>query len=145
MKYRFPFPKNIKINIAYPTGEYAHENFPESKYAVDFLVEIGTKVIAAKMGVVVGIKSDSDEWGLDKNLVDNTNFVVINHKDGTYAEYLHLGKGKVEVQKGDKVETGDLLGYTGYSGVMDLPHLHFNVFKIKDKKGISIPFKFEEI
>lgn len=72
------------------------------------------------------------------------NFVAINHGDGTYAEYLHLGKDKVGVKKGQNIKAGDLLGYTGYSGVMDIPHLHFNVFKIGNGKGISIPIEFED-
>lgn len=27
---------------------------------------------------------------------------------------------------------------------MDVPHLHFNVFRIIDGKGVSIPFKFSD-
>lgn len=143
MKYRYPLAKNIEIKTAKPTGEYAHENFPEIKYAVDFLAEIGTPVLATRDGIVWKIKSDSDKWGLDKDLSQEVNFVAIDHGDGTYAEYLHLGKDKVVVERGQKVKVGDLLGYTGLSGCMDEPHLHFNVFKIENGKGTSIPVEFE--
>ena len=143
MKYQHPLPKNIEIKTAKPSGEYAHENFPESKYAIDFLVDVGTPVLAARDGTVWKVKADSDKWGLDKNLAQEVNFVAIDHGDGTYAEYLHLGKDKIEVREGQKVKMGDLLGYIGLSGVMDKPHLHFNVFKIKSGKGVSTQIKFE--
>jgi len=45
------------------------------------------------------------------------------------------------VKEGQAVKTGELLGYTGLSGCMSAPHLHLNVFKIENGKGISVPFK----
>jgi len=143
MKYQYPLPKNVEIKIAHPTGEYAHENFSESKYAIDFLVDVGTPVIAVRGGVVWRTKNDSVTWGLDKNLASEVNFVSVDHGDGIYAEYLHLGKDKVAVKEGKQVKKGDLLGYTGLSGCMDVPHLHFNLFRVEDGKGISIPVEWE--
>ncbi len=35
-------------------------------------------------------------------------------------------------QKGQTVKTGDLLGYSGYTGQSILPHLHFMVFRYID-------------
>lgn len=143
MKYKYPLPEGVEIRTSQPKGEYAHENFPESRYAVDFLVDIGTPVVAARSGIVLMIKSDSDKWGLDKSLSGEVNFVGIDHGDGSYAEYLHLGKDKVIVRVGDKVNQGDVLGYTGLSGVMDVPHLHFNLFKIEEGEGYSIPVEWD--
>ncbi len=142
MKYNYPLPKNIKIEIAHPVGDYAHENFIESKYAVDFLVDIGTLVLAARDGKVLKIKDDSDKWGLDRNLAQEVNFVIIDHGDRTYSEYLHLGKNKVLVKEGQQVKIGNLLGYTGLSGCMDTPHLHFNLFRVENGKGVSTPVEW---
>jgi len=141
-EYKIPFPKNIKFKVTKPTGDYAHENYPEIHYAIDFVVPLDTPVLAIKAGKIIGSKNDSDEYGVGSSFVDKVNFITIDHEDGTYAEYLHLGKGKVKVKKDDKVKAGDLLGYTGLSGCMDGPHLHLNVFKIKNGKAISIPVKF---
>ena len=143
MHYVKPFPKGTKYKISKPKGIYAHENYPESKYALDFLLDINTPVLASRNGVVIKVKSDSDKWGLNPKFTKEVNFVAIDHWDNTYSEYLHLGKDKVIVKKGHKVKVGKLLGYTGFSGIMDLPHLHFNVFKIENSKGISIPFKLK--
>ncbi len=142
MKYTKPIPKDVKTEIGKPTRIYAHENYPESKYAIDFIVDIGTSVLAARDGKVSKIKSDSDKWGLNPELVKEVNFVAIDHRDGTYAEYLHLGKDKVVVSVGQDIKVGDVLGYTGLSGCMDVPHLHFNVFKIVEGKGVSMSVEF---
>lgn len=144
VRYELPFPSYIEKIIANPTGKYAHKNFQESAYATDFLLPINTPILAARGGKVVGIHSSSDKWGLDPELAKEANFVLIDHGDGTYAEYIHLGKYKVAVRIGQQVETGDLLGYSGLSGCMGKPHLHFNVFKIIDGKPISIPVQFSE-
>ena len=50
MKYQYPLPKNIEIKITSPTGEYAHENFPESMYAVDFLSRCGDSCSFSERG-----------------------------------------------------------------------------------------------
>lgn len=143
-KYQLPFSKDIKFKIAKPEGEYAHEKYPEIRYAVDFIVPVGTPVLAIRAGKVIDLKDDSDKWGTDLSFVDKVNFITIDHQDGTYAEYLHLGKDKIKLKKGDKVKTEDMLGYTGLSGCMDEPHLHLNAFKIIKEKAISIPIKFEK-
>jgi len=142
-EYKIPFPKDIKFKIAKPTGDYAHENYSEIRYAIDFVVPIDTPVLAIKGGRVISLKDDSNEWGIGSCFFDKVNFVVVDHKDNTYSEYLHLGKGKVKVKKGDEVKVGDLLGYTGLSGCMDGPHLHLNLLKRKNGKFISIPIKFQ--
>lgn len=143
-KYQLPFSKDIKFKIAKPEGKYAHEKYPECRYAVDFVVPTGTSVLAIRAGKVVDLKDDSDEWGTDLSFVDKVNFIAIDHQDGTYAEYLHLGKDKIKVKKGDNAKVKDLIGYTGLSGCMDEPHLHLNVFKIINKKAISISVKFNK-
>jgi len=143
IKYKLPFSDKLEKKIASPKGKYAHENFIESKYAIDFLLDIGTPILSARDGVVIKIKQDSDKYGLDEKLTKEVNFVLIKHTDESYAEYVHFGKNEVMVESGQNVKEGELLGYTGLSGVMDVPHLHFNVFKIVNHKPVSIRVNFE--
>lgn len=143
-EYRLPFPETVEKRVVRPTGDYAHENFPESRYAIDFLLDVNTPILAARGGRVIQTKSDSDKWGLDAKLANEANYVAIDHGDGTCAEYIHLGKDNIVVQTGEDVRTGDLLGYSGLSDCMSHPHLHFNAFKIEDGKGVSIPVEFTE-
>jgi len=141
-KYGPALPRGTKFEIAKPTGDYAHEKSPKTAHAVDFKVPIGTEVIAVKGGEVIETKSDSNKYGKDMKFAKEANLVTIDHRDGTYSEYLHLGKNKVNVEKGQIVEEGDLLGYTGLSGCMikENPHLHLNIAKIEDGNVISIPY-----
>ena len=139
---RLPFPETIEQRIVRPTEKYDHENSPGSKYALDFLLNIGTPILAARGGTVFRTESSFGEGGLDEKFANEVNYVAVNHGDGTFAEYLHLGKDQVDVEEGQEVQTGDLLGYSGLSGCMSHPHLHFNVFKIDDGKAISIPVEF---
>lgn len=140
-------PFRGKIKKTKPKGVFAHENFPGTKYAQDFLLKAGTKIYAAREGVVILTKSRYSTWGPHPKYAGKANLVAIQHHDGTYAEYMHLSKGGVLVRKGQKVKTGDPIGFIGYSGTMDVPHLHLNVFKVignKKRRGISIPFRLKK-
>lgn len=141
-KYIIPIPNDVKWTIENPTGELAHENFIVSRYAIDFIVPLKTPVIAARAGIAFAIKSDSQKWGLDAKAED-ANFVVIDHGDGTYAEYIHLGYKEVFVKPGQEVRQGQVIGLIGNSGKMVVPHLHFNLFKIENKKVESIAPDFD--
>ncbi len=142
-KLRLPFAGDIEVKIGHPEGEYAHENFLESKYAVDFFLDVHTAIFAVDDGLVIEMKKNFDEYGIDKKFAERANFVVLKHKNGTYSEYVHLGKDKVVVTEGQDVKKGDLVGYTGMSGCMDLPHLHFNLAIVENGKAFSIPVEFK--
>ena len=55
------------------------------------------------------------------------NFVVLQVADGVHAFYAHLKPGSVDVQVGDRVTKGQLIGRTGNSGSSTGPHLHFQL------------------
>ena len=65
--------------------------------------------------------------------------------DGTYTEYLHLAQRSSTVAKGDKITKGQVIATTGLSGFIEIPHLHFNRFRIIEddsgRRAESIPFK----
>ena len=133
---------------AYPivqgfNGSFSHTG--ASRYALDFAAPIGTPVLAARGGVVVDIKSDSNQGGDTPEYAKYANYVVILHNDGTTGEYYHLKYQGVVVARGQPVQKGQLIGYTGSTGFSSLPHLHFGIYLARYHGGYqSVPFKLEE-
>lgn len=97
---------------------------------VDFFVPIGTPVYAAVGGKVLHAGSNSSTgWGRAYGIqiiVDNNKFK--NGDAGLYAGYMHLSK--VNVKPGDTVRKGQLIGWTGNTGRVVGPHLHFEIQKL---------------
>ena len=57
------------------------------------------------------------------------NMVRIDHGNGFQTRYLHLAYGTVNVNVGDKVNKGQILGFMGNTGNSFGAHLHFEVLK----------------
>jgi len=140
--YRLPYKKGTSQMVSQGfNGKFSH--FGASQYAVDFNMKEGTGVYAAREGMVVKIKSDSNRGGASKRFEKDANYIIIEHKDKTLATYAHLKKDGVLVHVGQKVKRGDLIGQSGKTGYARGPHLHFIVYKALDgKTRVSIPVKF---
>lgn len=122
--YGLPFKsgKKYKVIQGY-NGNFSHQDIN----ALDFNLEIGDQVLAAREGIIVATKSDSDTACLDFKCLDWANKVIIYHSDGTFGEYFHFKKEGLVVKPGDSVKQGQLLGYSGNTGFSSRPHLHFDV------------------
>lgn len=126
--YRLPFERGTghRVSQGY-NGAYTHKG--SSRYAIDFVMNEGTKVYAARDGIVVRTKSDSNSGGYDKKFAKDGNYVTILHQDGTFATYYHLKRDGVVVKLGQHVQQGTHIGYSGNTGYSSGPHLHFAVFR----------------
>lgn len=137
--YYFPFSHGDKYKLDQGYGgKFSHKG--ENYYALDFSMDIGTPVLAARDGIVIETKEDSNRRGTTQAYAKYGNYIAIYHSDGTFASYVHLRKNGVEVEVGDRVEVGELIGYSGNTGLTTGPHLHFSV-NIPSKEGVreSIP------
>jgi murein DD-endopeptidase MepM/ murein hydrolase activator NlpD len=122
--YTLPFKNKKKVFLV-----QAYESMFSHKgeRALDFKVKEGTKICAAREGVVIAARKDSDKGGLkDENLSDG-NYVSIKHNDGSVAHYWHLQKDGLMVNIGDTIQTGQWIGLSGNTGYSAFPHLHFEV------------------
>jgi murein DD-endopeptidase MepM/ murein hydrolase activator NlpD len=125
-RYQYPFQKGKHYHVSQgPGGLISHKD----SYAYDFVMPVGTPLVAARDGIVIAIKSDSSVGGPYSMYADQANFVSIYHADGTIANYFHLKKGGVAVKEGQEVKQGELIGYSGSTGFSSGPHLHFEVVR----------------
>ena len=81
----------------------------------DLRAATGTEIRAANAGTVA----------LAKNLFFSGNAVFIDHGLGVFTTYLHLSE--IDVEVGDSVERGQVLGLAGATGRVTGPHLHWGV------------------
>ncbi len=112
------------------------------QHAVDYIVPVGTLVMAAADGVVVDLKDDSFIGGPDLSFDILGNFIEIRHADNEYSIYEHLQAFSSRVNVGDKVLRGIVIGASGATGALAHlgPHLHFNVHRYTAKKDYeSVP------
>ena len=75
----------------------------KSRAALDFKMKHGTKVYAARAGVVIRLDEQHIKGGRNKKYRKDANLVVIQHEDGTKAGYWHLQQNGVLVNIGDTV------------------------------------------
>lgn len=121
-------------------GHFSHDGIG-SAYAVDFPVPEGTPITAAKSGTVISVRFDSSTGCGNDSCVDDNNYIVIDHGDGTIGKYLHLEQNGVDVKVGETVCRGQVIGKSGNTGFSSGPHLHFEV---ENLIGESIPVLFDE-
>jgi murein DD-endopeptidase MepM/ murein hydrolase activator NlpD len=143
-KYIYTLPyapgRSYKVSQGY-NGEYSH--FGADQYAIDWRMPLGSPIHAARGGVVVGVKSDSNVGGNSSKYDWDANYILIQHSDGTLGQYVHLLKDGSKVKVGQRVQSGELIGLSGNTGHSTGPHLHFSVFKAKDgKHRQTIPVKY---
>jgi murein DD-endopeptidase MepM/ murein hydrolase activator NlpD len=133
--YSLPFEPGKKVFLiqAYNSG-FSHKG----EIALDFKVKQGTKIFAAREGVVTSTKEDSDRGGAKNEFMNDGNHIIVAHSDGSVAWYWHLKKDGVLVNTGDKIVKGQHIGYSGNTGYSAFPHLHFEV----TENGKQIPTRF---
>lgn len=122
--YRLPFSNHKKVFLV---QAYESKMSHRGERALDFKVKKQTKICAARDGVVIATRKDSDKGGLKPENLSDGNYVSIRHVDGSVANYWHLHKEGVVVNVGDTVKTGQWIGLSGNTGYSAFPHLHFEV------------------
>jgi hypothetical protein len=137
--YIIPFLPGTKSQVMQGYNEvYSHKGV----FALDLKAESGTPICAAREGLVVEIKKDSKKGCANSDCSDLGNFIRILHSDGTEGLYLHLSYSGVLVKEGEFVKAGLHIGYSGATGWVTGPHLHFEVLQPDNKGGKSVPTKF---
>lgn len=111
------WPTNPDAPITSYFGPRASPTAGASSYhqGIDIGVGTGTEVYATESGTVVN--SDYNEY--------NGNWIKIDHGNGFESLYLHNSQLLVSV--GDAVAKGQVIAYSGSTGIGTGPHLHFAI------------------
>ena len=114
------FPQFIRPTAGKFSNSFGRKRFfngeeraPHS--GLDIPAPVGQKVVAPASGTVVAIG----------NYFFNGNTVLIDHGQGLISMFCHLSK--IDVQKGQKLQQGEVLGLLGKTGRVTGPHLHWGM------------------
>ena len=141
--YALPFHRGSSHQLTQGFyGKYTHKG--RSKFSLDFKMNIGTPVHAMRDGIVIGTESKHTEHGFSAKFAAKSNYIIIQHDDGTMAMYGHLDTGGVSVRVGQEVKKHQKIGFSGNTGYSSGPHLHVHISAMRsfDKGPMSIPFRF---
>ncbi|MFZ1529613.1 MAG: M23 family metallopeptidase [Ferruginibacter sp.] len=139
--YQLPFQKGKKVFLiqAYESS-FSHKG----EKALDFKVKMGTKICAARPGIVIASRKDSEKGGLKPENLSDGNYISIRHADSSVAHYWHLQKDGVLVNPGDTVLKGQLIALSGNTGYSAFAHLHFEVQGYDaDGNYVQLPTRFK--
>jgi murein DD-endopeptidase MepM/ murein hydrolase activator NlpD len=84
---------------------------------IDFAVPSGTPVMAAGAGTI-----EKEHW---ENGFGN--FLLLNHANGYATAYGHLSRFAAGVHPGSHVRQGQVIAYSGATGLATGPHLHYEI------------------
>jgi murein DD-endopeptidase MepM/ murein hydrolase activator NlpD len=146
--YRLPWADGFSFMFTQVPGGRITTHFTKAtRYAVDIAMPPGVPIVAARGGVVEALEARHGASADEEPLTYEGNFVRVRHADGTAAIYAHLAYRGVEVEVGESVQAGQLLGYSGASGDVQAPHLHFVVTRIETnssgwREEVSLPVTF---
>ena len=88
---------------------------------MDFAAAVGTPIKATLDGVVLGV-GDTDTACKGASY---GKWVMVKHPNGLSSVYAHLSLAKVA--EGQAVKTGEVIAYSGATGYVTGPHLHFTL------------------
>ncbi len=131
---RWPFDK-VVITQYFGNTPFATANAQVYKgnghNAIDLGAPVGTPTKAALSGTIMGA-GDTD---LVCKGASYGRWIMIKHNNGLATIYAHLSL--IKVVEGQSVNTGDVIGYSGATGYVTGPHLHFSVLA---SEGVSVGF-----
>ena len=111
--------KNILQTFGHYTGGLMFNG--GRHYGIDFGMPTGTPIKALTSG-----KISQAGWVTG----GGGNQVTLDEPGGKWFQwYMHMRNGGVKVKKGQKVQAGDILGYSGNTGNSTTPHLHIQRMK----------------
>ena len=116
-------------------ADHKNRNPPSQEPGTDYAIDVGTPVVAADLGRISDRKTS--------NSYATGRYVTIALDDGRTVRYLHLNS--VARNVGDRVQRGDVVGYSGASGngsdYYYGPHVHVTLWPGAEWNAPTIDFE----
>lgn len=115
-------PNKGSITTIYGVRRYYNGKFANDYYhrGVDYAGAVGSPVFAPASGRVALVGKVSKGFRLHGNIIG------IDHGQGVTSAFLHLSR--INVQEGDLVQAGQVIGAVGSTGAVTGPHLHWGLY-----------------
>jgi murein DD-endopeptidase MepM/ murein hydrolase activator NlpD len=128
--YRLPWPPGISMELTQDCNDsFYGDHVGSGAEAWDFANGTHFPVSAARAGVVTHLKMSSNTGCNSPVCVDEANYMIVDHGDGTASVYLHLDPDTLDasVRCGGAVRQGQHVANAGSTGWSTGPHLHYQV------------------
>lgn len=106
-----------RLSSSFGARDHPVLDYSRKHEGLDYAAPRGTPVMAVSDGVVERASRYSS-FG---------NFVRLRHGSGLTSAYAHLSRYADGLDKGDRVEQGEVIGYVGATGLATGPNLHYEV------------------
>lgn len=164
-RFRVPSTGTWTVTQGGPTPETnKHHGHHQQRWAYDLVVRkngssrrkkartnqdhyaYGMPYLAPAPGTVVYARNDRPETPFGNKGEGGGNGVIIDHGFGEYTASWHFIPGSVQVEVGDPVNAGDVLGTVGNSGRSSQPHIHIHVASGPPGSGSDgLPLRFADV
>ena len=129
--FNWPFKGWYRITQFFGNTSYASGGAYNGRghSGVDFATPMGTPILSPMDGVITAAddtgKHGATVNGSYKQCISYGKWVVINHENGLSTRMNHLSL--IKVTDGQRVRRGQIIGYSGNTGISTGPHLHISV------------------
>lgn len=114
-EFGFALPASGPISSPFGLKRFLNDQPRSPHSGLDIAAPEGDPIVAPASGVVAATG----------DYFFNGNTVLIDHGQGMITMYCHMSR--IDVEPGDEVKAGDLLGAIGMTGRVTGPHLHWSV------------------
>ena len=132
---KFLRPNRGRVSTVFGVRRYYNGKFAQNYYhrGVDYAGGHGSPVIAPAAGRIALVGRTSEGFRLHGNTVG------IDHGQGVLSIFIHLSR--INVQQGEMVRAGQLIGAVGSTGISTGPHLHWGLY-VHGQAVDPVPWRF---
>lgn len=120
--------KTVKVKYLISMERFLDKEKPKRQVGIAFRTTAGDTVFAARGGLVTEIKDYSASTSEGTFFQAKENYVVVCHKDGTFARYKLFQDGGIFVSPGDEIIPGQPMGIIGGENYEQGSHLRFSIY-----------------